>query len=401
MATPPLRELVYTAESPMRRPALLVAAMLRDLWAARELAWRLFVRDLSSQYRQSVLGYFWAFVPPLLAALPWVFLNQQNIINVGPTGIPYPAFVMTGTMLWQTLIDAMNGPLRQTSAAKPMLAKIRFPREALLLAGLAGTGWNLLIRMSLLVPVLAYYGVRPSAMMLWAPLGLVAVVLLGYSVGLLLTPLGLLYNDVGRGMTVIAGFGMLLTPVVYPPPSSGIGGFLASWNPASPVVVVTRDWLTGQDPTATRVTAADFRDVRSLARKLAAQADPASATLWEVMSAEGRGVITRFLSDELTAAEAGPLVATALNRILETTALRGRPGFGPAVAGANAGVEEEAGRAQRRLLDAALVPELVGYRRDRFAVGFWVVLASSVVGLGVGWVAYRVAMPILIERMGG
>ena len=38
---------------------------VRNLVNSRELAWRLFVRDTSAQYRQSVLGYLWVFIPPL------------------------------------------------------------------------------------------------------------------------------------------------------------------------------------------------------------------------------------------------------------------------------------------------------------------------------------------------
>lgn len=244
-----LPEVVYSRESPMRHPGRLIAAMMRDLLASRGLAWRIFIRDLSSLYRQSLLGYFWAFVPPVLAALPWVFLNNQKIVDVGPTPIPYPAFVLAGTMLWQSFLDALNSPLKQTNAARSMLAKINFPKEALLLAGLAETLWNLLIRLVLLIPILLILKVPllgPG--LLLVPVGLGALLLLGLSIGLILTPVGLLYTDVGRGISIIAGIGMLLTPVIYPPPKTGIGAWMATWNPVSPVLVTARDWLTGQAP---------------------------------------------------------------------------------------------------------------------------------------------------------
>lgn len=222
-----------------------MAAMWRDLLASRELAWRLFVRDLSAQYRQSVFGYLWAFVPPILAAAPWVYLNSQKIVNVRDTGIPYPAFVLTGTMLWATFMEALNSPLKQTNAARSMLAKINFPREALLLAGLAEVLWNLAIRLLLLLPVLLMLDVHFGATAAWAPLALASLLLLGLGIGLLLTPIGLLYTDVSRGIGIIASFGMLLTPVVYPPPTNGFGGWLAAWNPISPVLVTARNWITG------------------------------------------------------------------------------------------------------------------------------------------------------------
>jgi lipopolysaccharide transport system permease protein len=61
--------------------------MGRDLLASRELAWRLLVRNLSAQYRQSWLGYAWAFLPPLFTTAIWVFLQSQQVLGVGDTGM--------------------------------------------------------------------------------------------------------------------------------------------------------------------------------------------------------------------------------------------------------------------------------------------------------------------------
>ena len=90
---------IYTPESPLRHPAKLSREMFRDLFASRELAWRLFVRDTRAQYRQSMLGYLWAFIPPLVASLPFVFLNSQGVVGIKNTGIPYAAYAMIGTIM--------------------------------------------------------------------------------------------------------------------------------------------------------------------------------------------------------------------------------------------------------------------------------------------------------------
>ena len=52
---------IYTPESQLKNPSLLFKEMSSDLLASRELAWRLLVRDISAQYRQSFLGVFWVF----------------------------------------------------------------------------------------------------------------------------------------------------------------------------------------------------------------------------------------------------------------------------------------------------------------------------------------------------
>jgi lipopolysaccharide transport system permease protein len=133
---------VYTPESPLKNPARLLREMFRDLLASRELAWRLFVRDTSAQYRQSILGYAWAFIPPLVASLPFVFLNSQGVVAIKGTSIPYPAFAMIGTIIWQVFVDALTVPLKTVTAAKSMLVRINFPREAILLAGLGQVIFN-------------------------------------------------------------------------------------------------------------------------------------------------------------------------------------------------------------------------------------------------------------------
>lgn len=237
---------VYTPASPLREPAILFRDMFRDLAASRELAWRLFARDISALYRQSILGYLWAFLPPLVTTLSFTYLNTQGIINIEKTAVPYTAFVLIGTLLWQTFYEALNSPLKAVSGARGMLAKINFPREALILAGIAEVLFNFLVRALILVPVFYYYHLSANLSLLLVPLGILGLLLVGLAIGVLLTPLGMLYSDVGRGISIIGAFWMLLTPVVYPPPTVGLGAWLAKWNPVSPALQVSRDWLTAQ-----------------------------------------------------------------------------------------------------------------------------------------------------------
>jgi len=105
-------EVIYTPDSQLRRPGQVFGGMVHDLLTSRELAWRLFVRKVNAMYRQTILGYIWAFLPPVFTAFVFVFLNSQRILNVGATSIPYPAYALIGTVLWQTFADALNSPLR-------------------------------------------------------------------------------------------------------------------------------------------------------------------------------------------------------------------------------------------------------------------------------------------------
>ncbi|HEX7027312.1 MAG TPA: ABC transporter permease [Gammaproteobacteria bacterium] len=237
--------IVYTPASSLRQPRKLVGDMFRDLWRGRELAWRLAVRDVSAQYRQAALGLLWAFILPLANTLTWIFLTGTGIVDVGDTELPYPVYVFTGTILWAIFMDALNAPLQQTTAAKPMLAKINFPREALIVSGIYQTLFNAGIKIVLLLAALTLFGVYPGWNLLLFSLAVLSLVLAGTALGLLLTPVGMLYTDIGKSLPLLAQFFMYLTPVVYPMPSAGRAAMLLELNPMTPLILTARDWLTG------------------------------------------------------------------------------------------------------------------------------------------------------------
>ena len=235
--------IVYTPASPLRRPLALVRDMFHDLKNSRGLAWRLFSSDLSAQYRVSILGYFWVFIPPLVASLPFIYLNSQGIIKLGQTAIPYAAYALIGTVLWQVFVDALNAPLRTVLAARPMLIRINLPREAILLSALAQVLFSASVRLTLVVVVLAWFQIVPPSTVILFPIGVIALILVGFVLGVLLTPFGMLYGDVSQALPVFTTFLMLLTPVVYPVPQDHLASLIAAFNPLTPLITVTRDWL--------------------------------------------------------------------------------------------------------------------------------------------------------------
>jgi len=236
---------VYTPESSIHRPLKMFRRMFTDLWEARGLALQLAIRDIRAQYRQAALGLLWAFILPLAHTLTWIFLSGSGIVRISETALPYPVYVFTGTMIWAIFMDAVNAPLQQTTAAKQMLAKINFPREALVISGIYQTLFNGLIKIILLLGVLVVLGVYPGWTLIWFPLGIASLILAGTGLGLLLTPVGVLYTDIGKSLPLLMQFLMYLTPVVFPMPKGGLAAIVYNLNPLTPLILNTRNWLTG------------------------------------------------------------------------------------------------------------------------------------------------------------
>lgn len=238
----------YTPDSPVRHPGKMFRSMFCDLLSARELSWQLALRDIRAQYRQTALGLLWAFILPLAHTLTWIFLSRSGIVTVSATTLPYPVYVFTGTMIWAIFMDAVNAPLQQTVAAKNMLAKINFPREALVVSGIYQSLFNGAIKILLLLVALLFVGIYPGWTFIWFPLGILSLILAGTALGLLLTPIGVLYMDIGKSLPLLLQFLMYITPVVFPMPTRQWAATLFRLNPMTPLVLATRDWLTGGTP---------------------------------------------------------------------------------------------------------------------------------------------------------
>src|ERR1051326_2674247 len=106
---------------------------LRELPAAHSLGWRFAERSIKARYRQSILGIFWAFIPPIAMSFVWIILNGSKIINLSSSGAPYPLFVITGTLLWSVFSTSMLAPMRIMLVNRNIVVRVNFPREALLI----------------------------------------------------------------------------------------------------------------------------------------------------------------------------------------------------------------------------------------------------------------------------
>lgn len=242
-----LKTRIYQKERTIKFGALLKAS-LGDMYQSRFLAKQLAERDIKAMYRQSYLGIVWAFIMPLTTAAVWVFLNSSGTIRLSDTGIPYPVYAFSGTLIWSIIVSSINSPMQSTQAAKGILTKINFPKEALLLSGVYKLLFDSSIKIVLLVLFVFFYGVGFQWSLLLFPVAMLGAIVFGTTLGLFLTPMGLLYKDIGKIITFGMQFLMYVTPVVYAIPKTGIMRIIMIWNPITPIVVTARDLVVGFTP---------------------------------------------------------------------------------------------------------------------------------------------------------
>jgi lipopolysaccharide transport system permease protein len=223
-----------------------LAQMFADLKESRFLGKQLFKRDIKGMFRQSVLGITWAIFPPFLSAGLWVFLNYSGAVNITETGVPYPIFVMCGTVLFTTFTHALNMPADAVTAGKSIMAKLNFPREALLINAFYKVLFDFGLKLMALLLISLALGLSISWTILLFPLGAIIAILLGFSFGVLLIPFKMLYGDFKRMLSIGTQVLMYVTPIVYPMPASGIGRVFNTYNPIYYMIDIPRSWFTGQ-----------------------------------------------------------------------------------------------------------------------------------------------------------
>ena len=243
----PLEVRVYQKENNLKIGTLLKATA-KDFFGSHFLAKQLATRDIKSQYRQSYLGIVWAFITPISSAFVWIFLSATGTVNLSDTGVPYPIYVFSGTLIWSIITEAINSPTSSTNAARGIISKINFPKEALVLSGIYKLLFNSSIKIGLLIILIFVFGVGFHWSLLLFPLAIVAAIVFGTTIGLFFTPISLIYTDIAKIISMGLSLLMYITPVVYAIPKTGIMKTIMELNPFTALILTSRDLALGSVP---------------------------------------------------------------------------------------------------------------------------------------------------------
>lgn len=239
-----LKTVVYTSD---KRTHFFkeILEIFRDIKKSNFLAFQIAKRDLQAQYRQSYLGFFWAFAPILANSLVWIFLKSSGTVNIKEPAIPYILFVVIGTTLWSVFLESLQMPISAVNSGKSILSKINFPKEALLMGGLYKMFFNLILKLLMIVGFLFFFKVIPSETIVYVPIYILTIIIFSTAIGVFMAPIGLLYSDVARIISMVSTFLMYATPVVYMAPQFGFFKTIFNINPLTHLLNDTRNALTG------------------------------------------------------------------------------------------------------------------------------------------------------------
>ncbi|MFO0949089.1 MAG: ABC transporter permease [Planctomycetota bacterium] len=208
---------------------------LSEIVRYRELLQELVGRDMRVRYKQTLLGAAWALFLPV--AMMVVFTQIFAARHEESDGsIPYPLFAYCGLLPWQFFAASLKGSVESLTRNRLLVTKIYMPREVFPLAQVLACGVDFAIASLVLVGLMAWYDVVPSATVVLVPFVLLLQVTLSFGLALLVSMGHLFYRDVKYVFDVLVLLWMFATPVVYDVPTAGRWSWLFMLNPMTPII---------------------------------------------------------------------------------------------------------------------------------------------------------------------
>jgi lipopolysaccharide transport system permease protein len=218
---------------------------LRELWEYRELLYFFVWRDIKVRYKQTMLGAAWAVLQPLLTMLMFS-LFFGKLVRVPSEGLPYPVFYYSALLPWTYFATALQTGTNAIVNNHHVITKVYFARLTLPLSAVLSGLVDFAISFAMLVVLLLYYGIWPTAKVIFLPAFLLLAIATALGVSLWLSALNAMYRDVRYVVPFFVQFWMFASPVVYP--SSLVPQkwrWLYGLNPMAGVVEGFRWSLTG------------------------------------------------------------------------------------------------------------------------------------------------------------
>lgn len=188
----------------------------KELWAYRELFYFFTWRDIKIKYKQTVLGFLWAVLQPLLMMTIFT-LFFGRALNIPSQNLDYPVFVFSGLLVWNTFSIGLSNASNSMVTNASIIKKIYFPRIIIPVSSILVSVFDFAVAFTLFLPVLLFYNQSVDVALIWCwPLGIFLSALASLGLGSWLSALNVKYRDFRYIIPFFIQVMFFVTPVLYP-----------------------------------------------------------------------------------------------------------------------------------------------------------------------------------------
>ena len=224
---------------------------INELYASGELIYFFTWRDIKVKYKQTILGFLWAVLQPLLMMLIFTFFFGR-VLNVPSGNLPYPVFVFAGLLLWNLFSGGITNSSNSMITNANIIKKIYFPRLIIPLSSVLGSVFDCFMALIIFIGIMIFYKVNVSVsyFVFSLILSLLLTTLGTIGPGFLLAALNVKYRDFRYVVPFMMQALLFITPVIYPVNmvTNQFVKILVYINPISGAISLIRNSLSGISP---------------------------------------------------------------------------------------------------------------------------------------------------------
>jgi lipopolysaccharide transport system permease protein len=210
---------------------------LKELYKYRELLYMIAYRDIKVRYKQSIMGFMWAILMPVLIVLSGVVVRYAYALaSHAPLQTVDIASVAVKSLPWAFLVSSIRFACLSLISNKELVTKIYFPKEIFPIAAILASFFDFVVASGALIFLLLVLQIGWSAYLAWVPALLLTMVLLAAGIGMIVAAASLYFRDVKFIVEVFLTFGIFFTPVFYDASMFGDKGKWLLLNPMSPIL---------------------------------------------------------------------------------------------------------------------------------------------------------------------
>jgi lipopolysaccharide transport system permease protein len=199
------------------KPRKAFAFNFKELAAHSELLYFFAWRDIKIKYKQTVLGFLWAVLQPLLLMLIFtVFIGRA--LQVSSEGMEYPVFVYSGLVLWLVFASGVTTAANSMVSNAAIIKKIYFPRLIIPISAVLVALFDFVMAFAIFIVILFFFSTPVNLLVLlysW-PLAILLTIVATAGPGCLLAALNIKYRDFRYVVPFLIQILLFVTPVIYP-----------------------------------------------------------------------------------------------------------------------------------------------------------------------------------------
>lgn len=209
------------------------------VWRYRELLRNLIRKELKVKYKNSVLGFVWTLLNPLLYLVVFTVVFDKLL---GSDVEHFAIFFLSGLLAWNLFSTALSGATASIVSNGALVSKVWFPREILPLASIGASLMHFAFQATVLLAALLAFDRAPDWPLLpLVPVAMAVLLLTAAAIGILLSALNVYLRDVQHLLELALTAWFWLTAIVYPfrllDEKLGDNSWIALLNPVIPVVI--------------------------------------------------------------------------------------------------------------------------------------------------------------------